>query len=99
MIVRILMALIVAAALPAVAAFAQSRTINPSIMALEYRAAVEKRVAELKKLASCQNAAATKKFSRGTAPDYSPIASPNNCAHQVQIAMPMAAPPWTFSRS
>jgi len=62
MIVRILMALIVAAALPAVAAFAQSRTINPSIMVPEYRAAVEKRVAELKKLASCQNAAATKKI-------------------------------------
>jgi hypothetical protein len=55
------MALIVATALPAIAAFAQSRTIDPSTMAPEYRAAAEKRVAELKKLASSQKEADAKK--------------------------------------
>ena len=59
--VRILIALIVAAALPAGAAFAQSRTIDPSKVAPEYRAAAEKRIAELKKISECKKKADAQK--------------------------------------
>ena len=57
--IRILIALIVAAALPVGAAFAQSRMVDPSKVAPEYRVAAEKRAAEQKKLASCQKEADT----------------------------------------
>lgn len=51
-----------AAALPAGAAYAQSRTIDPSKVAPEYREAAIKRQAEKKKIADCQKEAIEKKL-------------------------------------
>jgi hypothetical protein len=60
--IHILIALIATATLSIGAAFAQSRTVDPSKVKPEFREAAEKRAAEQKKIANCQKEADAQKL-------------------------------------
>ena len=63
MLVRIALTLIAAVALSGGAAYAQSRQVDPTKVAPEFRDAAEKRAAEQRKLAGCHKEADAQKVS------------------------------------